>query len=72
MPYEYLVVLFPRSRRVKIKDAFMGRTNRVLEIEGGEYEVTLGPPANFAPDNHNVNLRNTSAMTPVIIEFEEA
>ena len=71
MPKEFLVVLFPRMRRVKINDEFGGQTNRIIELEGGEYKVTLGPPANFIPDHHRVDLRNTSAMTPMIIEFEE-
>jgi len=72
MPEEYLVVLFPRRRRVMINEEYMGHTNKKLELEGGEYEVTLGPPANFTPKRQQVDLRNTSAITPMIIEFKEA
>jgi hypothetical protein len=71
MPYEYLVVLFPRRRRVKINGEYLGLTNKLLELEGGGYEVALGPPANFTPMQHKVDLRNTSALTPMLIEFEE-
>jgi hypothetical protein len=72
MANEYLVVLFPRRRRVMINSQFMGYTNKKLELEGGKYEVSLGPPGNFKPAQLNVDLRNTSAMMPMIVEFEEA
>ena len=72
MAKEYLVALFPRSRRVMINGAFMGNTNTKLELEGGLYEVTLGPPKNFIPEKHDVDLHNTSSLMPMIVEFEEA
>ena len=72
MAKEYLVVLFPRSRRVKINGEFMGATNTKLELEGGLYEVTLGPPRNFVPEKHAIDLCNTSSLMPMIVEFEEA
>ena len=46
---EYLVVLFPRSRRVKINGEFQGRTGELIELEGGKYTVSLGPPPTFRP-----------------------
>ncbi len=69
---EFLVVLFPRKRRVMINGEFMGNTNKKLELEKGLYDVTLGPPENFTPQNHEVDLCNTSSLMPLIIEFEEA
>lgn len=71
MAKEYLVALFVRKRRVMINGEFMGTTNSKLELEGGIYEVTLGSPLNFSPDKHSVDLRNTSPLTPMIVEFEE-
>ena len=47
MAKEYLVVLFPRSRRVMINGEFMGATNTKLELEGGSYEVTPRPTQEF-------------------------
>ena len=41
MAKEYLVVLFPRSRRVMINGEFMGTTNQKLELEGGGYAEYL-------------------------------
>jgi hypothetical protein len=69
MPYEYLVVLYPRERRVKLNDDFMGQTNTTIEIERGEYDVTLGPPMNFTPEVQEVDLRNTSLLRPRVITF---
>jgi PEGA domain len=71
MAKEYLVALFARSRRVMINGAFMGSTNAKLELEGGAYEVTLGPPNNFSPEKQSIDLCNTSVLTPMIVEFEE-
>lgn len=72
MANEYLVALFPRSRRVMINGEFMGTTNQKLELESGLYEVTLGPPKNFTPEKYDVDLRNTSSLKPMIVEFAEA
>jgi hypothetical protein len=66
------VALFPHSRRVMINGEFMGTTNKKLELESGNYDVTLGPPNNFTPEKFDVDLRNTSSLTPMIVEFEEA
>jgi len=71
MAKEYLVVLFPRNRRVMINGEFMGTTNKKLELESGLYEVTLGPPNNFTPEKHDLDLRNTSSLMPMIVEFVE-
>ena len=71
MAKEYLVVLFVRNRRVMINDQFMGTTNTKLELERGSYEVTLGPPNNFAPARQHVDLRHTSSQKPMIVEFSE-
>ncbi len=72
MAKEYLVALFPRSRRVMINGEFMGTTNTKLELESGRYEVTLGPPMNFTPEVHIIDLRNTSSLMPRTVEFEAA
>ena len=72
MSKEYLVALFPRSRRVMINGEFMGTTNKKLELESGPYEVTLGPPKNFTPEKHAIDLSNTSSLMPMIVEFGEA
>ena len=68
---EYLTVAFPHQREVLINGESRGQTNDLLSLEGGEYEVTLGPPPEFTPTQQQIDLRNTSAMTPLSIEFQE-
>ncbi len=67
---EYLVVRFPRSRRVIIDDEFNGRTDKVIEIEAGKHVVSLGPPSNFTPDERPVTLKGTSELEPCEVSFD--
>jgi len=69
---EYLKVLFPRSRRVKIDEEFNGRTNELIELEAGTYTVSLGPPANFTPRTRRVLLKDTSEFEPKKVAFYDA
>jgi hypothetical protein len=67
---EYLVVHFPRSRRVLIDDEFNGRTEELIELEAGRHVVSLGPPYdNFTPDQYTVILRDTSELEPREVSF---
>lgn len=69
---EYLVVLFPTRRRIKVNDEFSGFTNELIELDGGPYTVSLGPPANFSPESQPVDLKGTAPLTPMIVRFESA
>jgi hypothetical protein len=68
---EYLVVSFPQPRKVLLNGAPRGNTNELLELEGGKYMVSLEPPPDFTPTEQEIDLRNTSAMEPLKVEFEE-
>ena len=70
--FEYLLVLFPQARPVLLNGEVMGETNVVIEVQGGEYEVSLVPPLDFTPPSRLVDLRNTSLGQPLTIKFEEA
>ena len=67
---EYLIVHFPRSRRVKVDDEFNGRTDELIELEPGSHVVTLGPPDNFTPYERRLVLKETSELEPREIAFD--
>ena len=67
---EYLIVHFPRSRRVKVDDEFNGRTDELIELEAGSHVVTLGPPDNFTPYERRLVLKETSELEPREISFD--
>jgi hypothetical protein len=71
MPMEYLIVHFPRSRRVLIDDEFNGRTEELIELEAGRHTVSLGPPYdNYKPDEYTIILKDTSELEPREVTFE--
>jgi len=72
MPMEYLIVHFPRRRRVKIDDEFNGYTEELIEVEEGRHVVSLGPPYNFTPDDRTIILKDTSEVEPREITFDLA
>ena len=39
---EFLIMHFPRSRRVLVDDEFNGRTDDLIEIEAGRHVVSFG------------------------------
>lgn len=67
---EYLLVHFPRPRRVVVDNEFNGRTEELIELEAGTHTVALGPPYNFSPTFRKVRLVDTSAQTPREIHFD--
>jgi hypothetical protein len=68
---EYLVVRFPRSRRVLIDDEFNGRTDELIELEAGRHIVSLGPPYDsYKPDQYTIILKDTSELEPREVTFE--
>ena len=69
---EYLIVHFPRSRRVKIDDEFNGRTEELIELEAGTHIVTLGPPDNFTPSQRKIVLADTDPLSPREVSFDLA
>jgi hypothetical protein len=68
---EYLIVHFPRPRRVLVDDEFNGRTDEVIELEAGRHTVSLGPPYdNFTPEQYTIILKDTSELEPREVSFE--
>lgn len=69
---EYLLVEYPRKRRVMIGSESVGYTNEVVELDGGPYTVKLSPPENYAPASRRVMLANTSVLDPKVVRFDPA
>ena len=67
---EYLVVHFPRSRRVIVDDEFNGRTEDLIELEAGRHVVSLGPPYNYSPEAQTIILKNTAELEPREASFD--
>lgn len=67
---EYLVVHFPRSRRVVVDDEFNGRTDDLIELEAGRHVVSLGPPYNYTPEEQTILLKNTAELEPREVSFD--
>lgn len=66
---EYLIVLFPETRGVRVDGASQGKTNIVLQLEAGDHDVTLEPPRNFSPVSQHIVLENTAPLDPYRIQF---
>jgi hypothetical protein len=71
---EYLLVTFPRSRRVKVDGEFNGRTGELIEMEPGNHTISLGPPDNFVPSSRKIRVsaNATTSLTPRWVTFDEA
>jgi hypothetical protein len=68
---EFLIVLFPWRRGVRVDDTPQGWTNTVLQLEAGQHDVTLEPPMNYSPILQRVLLENTSPLDPYRIGFHQ-
>jgi hypothetical protein len=70
---EYLVVKFPKPRKVLLNDNPLGNTNDLLPVdEGGKYTVSLEkPPYDFMPPEQEIDLHDTAPLNPLEVEFEE-
>jgi hypothetical protein len=69
---EYLLVIFPESRRVIVDGFDLGQeTGEVIELEAGTHIITLGGPADFQPPERVVTLENTSVLEPLEVQFDK-
>jgi len=70
---EYLIVTFEDDRGLVIDGEPLGRTNEVIELEGGTHLVTLeAPPYDFHPEEEvTVILEDTTALSPIEVYYEK-
>ncbi len=68
---EYLIVIYPHSRRVVIDGEEGGMTNSVICIETGTHTFDLGEPVNYRPESVKKRVRRTTPVKPMEIVFDE-
>ncbi len=70
---EYLIVTFEDDRQVMIDKTPQGKTNEVIEVEGGSHLVTLQvPPYDFRPEEEVlIILEETTALSPKEVRYEK-
>ncbi len=67
---EYLVFLFDEDRGVIVNSASGAwRTNQILMLEAGTYDIALAPPANYTPTGLSIVLENTTVVDYYEISF---
>ena len=69
---EYFIVNFYQKREVVINDTPSGYfTGDVISIEPGTHTISLAQPNDFSPSEQNINLSDTSPLSPEHINFVE-
>jgi hypothetical protein len=65
---EYVVVLYPEDRKVRVDDKVAGNTNDKLMVETGHHVFDLGSPRDYKPLWVEKIVRNTTSVTPLRID----
>lgn len=68
---EHVIVKFTQDRAVFIDGEENGRTNEILRIGTGIHVFSLGEPNNYAPEEIEQVVDDTSAINPLEIVFQE-
>jgi len=67
---QFLVVQFAEDRGVMVNLApGAWRTNRILQLQAGNYIITLAPPHDFTPREIWLVLNHTTVLQPKMITF---
>jgi len=67
---EFLLVTFEEDRGVIINSApGAWRTNQLLMLEAGTYNIVLAPPTDFTPMGIGIVLEDTTVIEPYEIIF---
>jgi hypothetical protein len=64
---EFVVVLYPTARKVRIDGQVAGNTNDQLVVERGHHVFDLGDPKDYKPMSVEKAVRNTTSVTPLRI-----
>ncbi|HKG94798.1 MAG TPA: hypothetical protein VKA84_22985 [Gemmatimonadaceae bacterium] len=67
---EFILVSYPRRRRVFVDGEQCGFTNEVIQIDGGTHRIDLGEPANYTPQFRRPDISGTAVFDPLLLEFD--
>lgn len=66
---EFVQVLFPTSRRVRIDGSLRGFTNRTLQVSAGSHRFTLDGDDDYAPPFREEAVSGTTMVFPLMVQF---
>jgi hypothetical protein len=65
---EYVVVSYPKLRKVRVDNKICGNTNAKLMVEAGHHTFDLGDPTDYKPASVERIVLNTTSVTPLRIK----
>jgi hypothetical protein len=69
---EFVLVTFPRVRRVRMDGATQGQTGQVIGVQRGVHIFDLGSPLDYTPPSVQLPVANTLPDAPLVITFQSA
>ena len=67
---EYVKVIFPTRRQVRVDGEAGGYTNKIFQVETGSHAFDLGPKMNYKPRQQTRMVKGTLPEEPMIIVFK--
>ena len=64
---EYVVVNYPKARKVRVDGQDAGFTNETLRVEKGHHIFDLGDPRDYLPRSVVRNVQGTTTVGPLVI-----
>ena len=66
---EFVKVIFPTRRKVRVDGTPAGFTNKIFQVETGHHSFDLGAKQTYSPEQQDVNVIGTTPLEPMIITF---
>jgi hypothetical protein len=66
---EYVKVTYPTKRSVNVDDEPTGDTDEILRMDAGTHSFDLGPPIDYDPASHEIDVTGTTILRPMVVVF---
>jgi len=66
---EFVRVIYPDKRSVRVDGTVTGETGEVLQMEAGTHKFDLGTPVDYHPASKEVLVTGTTVLLPLRVEF---